>query len=69
MVNTTPVGMHPHEDASPLAPPQLAQLPDAAVVYDIIYTPRPTLLLKQAADRGLKTLDGLEIFYSAYGII
>ncbi|MEM9772620.1 MAG: shikimate dehydrogenase, partial [Cyanobacteria bacterium P01_D01_bin.73] len=61
VVNTTPIGMHPHEDAAPLNETQLAQLLESAVVYDIIYTPRPTLLLKHAADRGLKTLDGLEM--------
>ncbi|MGD1939167.1 MAG: shikimate dehydrogenase [Cyanophyceae cyanobacterium] len=61
VVNTTPIGMHPNENAAPLNEAQLAQLPESAVVYDIIYTPRPTLLLKHAADRGLKTLDGLEM--------
>lgn len=61
VVNTTPVGMHPHEDASPLSECQLGKLNVDAVVYDIIYTPRPTLLLQRAADRGLKTLDGLEM--------
>ncbi len=61
VVNTTPIGMHPHEEAAPLNEAQLAQLPESSVVYDIIYTPRPTLLLKLAADRGLKTLDGLEM--------
>ncbi|MEM1425090.1 MAG: shikimate dehydrogenase, partial [Cyanobacteria bacterium P01_H01_bin.130] len=61
VVNTTPVGMHPHEDASPLSEGQLEKLSAQAVVYDIIYTPRPTLLIKQAADRGFKTLDGLEM--------
>lgn len=61
VVNTTPVGMHPHDNVSPLNPGQIAQLPDSAVVYDIIYTPRPTLLLQHAADRNLPTLDGLEM--------
>jgi shikimate dehydrogenase len=30
-------------------------------VYDLIYTPRPTALLRQAAARGCRTLDGLEM--------
>jgi shikimate dehydrogenase len=30
-------------------------------VYDLIYTPRPTQLLRQAAARGCPSLDGLEM--------
>jgi shikimate dehydrogenase len=31
------------------------------MVYDLIYTPRPTALLRQAAARGCRTFDGLEM--------
>jgi shikimate dehydrogenase len=61
LVNTTPLGMPPHADASPLSPAQMAQLPEAAIAYDLIYTPSPTQFLKIAAQRGLHTLDGLEM--------
>ncbi|HEY9625885.1 MAG TPA: shikimate dehydrogenase [Coleofasciculaceae cyanobacterium] len=61
LVNTTPIGMYPHGDASPLAATELAQLPSHAIVYDLIYRPRPTLLLQQAQAQGCSTFDGLEM--------
>ena len=61
IVNTTPVGMHTTADQTPLAIELLERAPAHAVVYDLIYTPRPTLLLSLAAQRGLNTIDGLEM--------
>ncbi|PSN16766.1 shikimate dehydrogenase [filamentous cyanobacterium CCT1] len=61
VVNTTPVGMHTSADQTPLTAEQLDRVPEAAVVYDLIYTPRPTRLLTLAAQRGLGTIDGLEM--------
>ncbi len=72
VVNTTPIGMASAPDpagaldpaaikACPLNPAQLDQLRPGAMVYDLIYTPRPTQLLRQAARRGCPTLDGLEM--------
>ena len=61
LVNSTPLGMAPHADASPLNPSQMARLPQTAVAYDLIYTPRPTQFLKLAAERGLTAIDGLEM--------
>jgi len=72
VVNTTPIGMASAPDpagaldpaaikACPLNPAQLDQLRPGATVYDLIYTPRPTQLLRQAARRGCPTLDGLEM--------
>ncbi|HIK18380.1 MAG TPA: shikimate dehydrogenase [Leptolyngbyaceae cyanobacterium M33_DOE_097] len=61
LVNTTPVGMHPQTDASPLTVAEIAQLPSNSIVYDLIYTPNPTQLLKLAAERGLMAIDGLEM--------
>jgi shikimate dehydrogenase len=43
LVNTTSVGMHPAEDQSPVAASALAQF---SVVFDAIYTPLETQLLK-----------------------
>lgn len=40
---------------------ELDRLPLDAIVYDLIYTPRPTVLLQQAQTRGLKAIDGLEM--------
>jgi shikimate dehydrogenase len=61
IVNTTPVGMHPHPDESSLTTAQIALLPAKAIVYDLIYIPRPTKLLQLAQNRGLMTIDGLEM--------
>ena len=55
LVNTTSLGM-----ADGLALDiGLAGLADEAIVYDIIYTPLETELLKQAKSRGLKAVGGL----------
>lgn len=59
LVNTTPIGMHPDIDRSPLE--ALDRLDSEAIVYDLIYTPRPTVLLQQAQARGLRAIDGLEM--------
>lgn len=61
LVNTTPIGMHPHEQASPLTDSEVQQISQGAIAYDLIYTPRPTLFLQQAASQGAMTLDGLEM--------
>lgn len=61
LVNTTPVGMQPDIDQSPLSAAAVAQFPQGAIVYDLIYTPRPTRLLQQAQTQGLAVIDGLEM--------
>lgn len=59
VVNATPVGMSPAIGDCPLNPGQLERLRPHTCVYDIIYTPRPTTLLRQAGARGCATIDGL----------
>ncbi|MGF1524058.1 MAG: shikimate dehydrogenase [Leptolyngbyaceae cyanobacterium] len=61
LVNTTPLGMHPHVKASPVTEGQIAVLPEGAIAYDLIYTPSPTQFLKLANQRGLTTFDGTEM--------
>ncbi len=66
VVNTTPVGMASLTDPAaalrcPLTAPELEALQTQTLVYDLIYTPRPSQLLRQAAARGCPTLDGLEM--------
>jgi shikimate dehydrogenase len=56
VVNTTPVGMHPNTEASPLGADDLME---GQVVYDIVYAPEKTRLLRDAEARGLKTVGGL----------
>lgn len=62
LVNTTPIGMQGKAaDLSPLPEFVLKTLPEHAVVYDIIYNPRKTILLKQAEKLGLKTINGVDM--------
>ena len=66
VVNTTPVGMASSVDpgaagACPLNDVELQALAPASWVYDLIYTPRPTELLRRAALRGCTVLDGLDM--------
>ncbi len=60
VINATPIGMasDPH---TPISAAEVALLPDQAIAYDLIYTPRPTKFLQLAAARGLKAIDGLEM--------
>ena len=58
ILNATPVGMHPQVGASPLAPGEL----NCSLVMDLIYRPMQTKLLQMAADRGIKTVSGVEMF-------
>ncbi|MEJ5226181.1 MAG: shikimate dehydrogenase, partial [Anaerolineales bacterium] len=57
IVNTTPLGMHPHTDQSPW--PSAVPFPPNAAVYDLVYNPRETLLLQQARAAGLPAISGL----------
>ncbi|NJK63648.1 MAG: shikimate dehydrogenase [Synechococcaceae cyanobacterium SM2_3_1] len=64
LVNTTPVGMDPQPQEQPLSPltsEQIQLLPEHAVVYDLIYTPNPTELVRLSRERNLIGLDGLEM--------
>lgn len=61
IVNTTPIGMAPHIDASPLPPHLWTLAKPGAIAYDLIYTPRPTRFLYDAQSHGLTTIDGLEM--------
>lgn len=57
LVNASPLGM----TGQPSLDVDLAELPDHAVIYDIVYAPLETPLLKAARARGLETVDGLEM--------
>jgi shikimate dehydrogenase len=61
LVNTTPIGMYPLVEASPLSAAQMAPLLPKAIVYDLIYNPNPTQFLRQAQQNGAITIDGLEM--------
>lgn len=61
VVNTTPIGMSPQINQSPLTPTDVQQLKKGAIAYDLIYVPNPTLFLQQARSQGCLTIDGLEM--------
>ena len=56
IINGTPVGMSPEEGHTPLS---LSQCPWTQYVFDCIYNPRRTTLLKEAKTRGIPYQDGL----------
>jgi 3-dehydroquinate dehydratase / shikimate dehydrogenase len=58
IINTTPVGMHPHEDKTPLEASEL----NCGLVMDLIYRPLRTRLLRIATARGIRTVSGVEMF-------
>lgn len=59
LINTTPLGMSPELDASPLSEGELSGLPPAAAVLDLIYNPAETRLMREARRRGLEARNGL----------
>lgn len=58
LINTSPLGMV----GQPELEIDLSPLSDNALVYDIVYTPLETGLLKAARSRNLETIDGLDMF-------
>ncbi len=58
LVNCTPVGMHPNVDETPVP---AADLSTGRVVYDLIYNPPATRLLRDAAAAGCETIGGLDM--------
>lgn len=59
VIHCTPVGMHPHENAS-LVPAELFR--PGQVVFDIVYTPLRTKLVADAEARGCQAIPGIEMF-------
>ena len=57
LVNCTPVGMHPRVDDTPLD----ASLLTGRYVYDLVYNPTNTRLLREARAAGCQTIGGLEM--------
>ena len=56
VVNTTPLGMHPNYHGCPW--PDDIPLPQFAAVYDLIYNPAETVLLRRARSAGLAASNG-----------
>lgn len=58
VINATPIGMHPNEEETPIDKHLLR--PDL-IVFDLVYNPLETRLLREAREAGAKTIDGLEM--------
>ena len=58
LLNATSVGMAPQSGATPFA---AARLRAAATVFDTVYRPLETRLLREARERGCHTCDGLDM--------
>ncbi len=59
LVNGTPVGMHPDVDSSPFAKEHINNL---MVVFDTVYNPENTLLVKQAREARARVITGVDMF-------
>ncbi len=60
VINATPVGMYPNLDDTPL--PASAFSRSGMVVFDTIYHPENTMMLKLARERGCQTVTGADMF-------
>jgi 3-dehydroquinate dehydratase / shikimate dehydrogenase len=58
LINTTPLGMHPNIDESPVKTKDLRK----SIVFDLIYNPFETKLLKDARQKRCTTISGFEMF-------
>jgi len=59
VINCTSIGMSPNIDATPV---DVKFLQKDMAVFDTVYNPAETMLLKQAKDLGCRTISGLNMF-------
>ena len=59
LVDTTPLGMHPHINDEPIATAE--NMHDELAVFDAVYNPNETVLLKQAIEAGAKPVYGIKM--------
>ncbi len=62
LVNGTPIGMHPDVDNSPIKSEFLRQLGKLLVVFDTVYNPENTLLIKDAKQAECRVITGVDMF-------
>ncbi len=63
LINCTPIGMHPHIDASPYDfAHRTSNIEQNPLVFDTIYNPIETRLLREAKAAGCVTISGVEMF-------
>lgn len=58
IINTTPIGMHPHENHS-LVP--ASSLHAGHVIFDIVYNPKETMLIRNAQEKGCTIVYGYKM--------
>ncbi len=58
LVNATPAGMHPNTDTSPIDAHTLHR---GLLVFDLVYNPEKTRLLREAEAAGARTVGGLSM--------
>ena len=59
LVDTTPLGMDPHIDDAPIA--RAKDMHDNLVVFDAVYNPHETVLIKEAIKAGAKPVYGIKM--------
>jgi shikimate dehydrogenase len=59
LINSSPVGMYPKTDCSPVP---RALLHKSLAVFDVVYNPRKTKLLSEAERTGCSIISGIEMF-------
>jgi 3-dehydroquinate dehydratase/shikimate dehydrogenase len=59
LINCTPAGMHPNVDEAPC---HFSVLKPGTIVFDTIYNPETTLLIREARTRGCDTITGVDMF-------
>lgn len=59
LVDTTPLGMHPHIDDEPIA--LASDMHDDLAVFDAVYNPNETVLIKEAIKAGAKPVYGIKM--------
>lgn len=62
VINATPIGMRGFmADQMPLESKDLDKLKPDTIIYDIVYNPIKTILIKEAGNRSLRTIGGLDM--------
>ncbi len=61
VVNCSPVGMYPNNDACPAIP--YDALTPGHLLFDVVYNPEETLFMKRGAEQGAAVKNGLEMLY------
>lgn len=66
IINGTPIGMHPNVDGTPYPKERLADLTrassDSTIIFDTVYNPEQTLLVKDARALGCEVITGVDMF-------